>query len=395
MKDKKHTQNQSDLRNCEERSDEAISKSKLDCHALAGFAMTRNTCVLLANFGGPDSVDSVKPFLYNLFCDPKIIKLPFPLRNFVAWIISSSRYKSSGEMYKKIGGISPLIPITYLQAEKLQKLFSVNNILLDVFVGFRYCKPFIQDVLTELKNKGYQKIVILPLYPQYSYTTTGSTELVINEWMKKNGLRHCEEAELDFGELSRTVEADEAITSPQIFFVKSWYKDEDYITAYANLINNACKHLDLRRTEIIFSAHSIPVSNIENGDPYENHIKETVDLIVKKLDWKKPWHIAYQSKIGPVKWLEPSCEFVIEEIAKKNPNINILVVPISFTCEHVETIYEIGILYKEIADKYGIKTFRRVPALNTDKFLIQALYNQTVNCLEDNKIDFKELFLVR
>lgn len=328
------------------------------------------TAVILANFGGPDSVDSVKTFLYNLFCDPKIIKLPFPLRNFVAWMISNSRHKSSGEMYKKIGGISPLIPITYLQAEKLQKLFSVNNILLDVFVGFRYCKPFIQDVLTELKNKGYQKIVILPLYPQYSYTTTGSTELVIDEWKKKNKYEN-------------------------IFLVKSWYQDEDYITAYANLINNACKHLDLRRTEIIFSAHSIPVSNIENGDPYENHIKETVDLIVKKLDWKKPWHIAYQSKIGPVKWLEPSCEFVIEEIAKKNPNINILVVPISFTCEHVETIYEIGILYKEIADKHGIKTFRRVPALNTDKFLIQALYNQTVNCLEDNKIDFKDLLLTR
>lgn len=328
------------------------------------------TAVLLVNFGGPDSLRSVKSFLYNLFSDPKIINLPFPLRKFVAWMISTSRNKASSEMYKRIGGISPLIPITYLQTEKLQKLFNVNNILLDVFIGFRYCKPFIEDVLSELKDKGYEKIVILPLYPQYSYTTTGSTELVVNSWMKKNKYEN-------------------------LFFIKNWHKDEDYIQAYVNLINKACEHLDLRRTEIIFSAHSIPVSNIEKGDPYEEHIKETADLIVKKLDWKKPWHIAYQSKLGPVKWLEPSCEFVIEEIAKKNPNTNILVVPVSFTCEHVETIYEIGILYKEMANKQGIKTFRRVPALNTDKFLIQALYNQVVRCLEDNKINFKELLLTK
>ncbi len=345
MKDKKHIQSQSEL------------------HRVA---------VLLANFGGPDSIHSVKNFLYNLFCDPKIINLPSPLRQFIAWMISNSRSKSSSIMYEKIGGISPLIPITYLQSEKLKKHIDSNKLNIDTFIGFRYCRPFIQDVLDELKEKGYKKIIVLPLYPQYSSTSTGSVELVLEEWIKKNEM-----------------------TKPELYLIKNWHTDEDYIQSYTNLINKACNHLDLRRTEIIFSAHSIPIKCIESGDPYEKHINETASLIVEKLNWKKPWHIAYQSKIGPVKWLEPSVESVIEGIAKRNINTNILVVPISFVCEHVETIYEIGILYKDFAIKQGIKTFRRVPALNTDKYLIQALYNQIVNCLEDNKIDFKDLLLTK
>jgi ferrochelatase len=329
------------------------------------------TAVLLVNFGGPDSLRSVKPFLYNLFSDSKIIGLPAPLRQFLAWIISTSREKASGEMYKKIGSKSPLIPITYLQSQKLQQLFRKNKIDIDVFLGFRYCKPYIEDSLDLIKSKGYEKIVVLSLYPQYSFTTTGSTEMVVENWKKKNNVQR----------------------QPVIFSIKDWYKDEDYIQSYANQINNALENLDLRSTEILFSAHSIPIKNILNGDPYEKHINETAKLIIEKLKWKKKWHIAYQSKLGPVKWLEPSCEVVIEEIAKRNQNASILVVPISFVCEHVETIYEIGMLYKEFARKAGIKTFRRVPALNTDKFLIQALYNQVLNALESNKINIKELLI--
>jgi ferrochelatase len=181
----------------------------------------------------------------------------------------------------------------------------------------------------------------------------------------------------------------------KIHFIKNWHTDEDYIESYTNLIRNSLSNLDLRSTEIIFSAHSIPVFNIENGDPYQEHIIETVNLIISNLDWKKRWHIAYQSKLGPVKWLEPSTDKVIEQIAKKNKNTNILVVPISFVCEHVETIFEIGVLYKEIANKLGIKRFARVPALNTDKYLIQALYNQVVSCLENNEVRIKELFLTK
>ena len=330
--------------------------------------------VLLINFGGPSGLRSVKPFLYNLFSDPTVLNFPlaFLYRKPLAWLISNMRDMTSREMYKKISSISPLIPIAYLQAEKLQNLFSRNDLPIDVFIGFRYCRPSIESALTEISSGKYERLIILPLYPQYSYTTTGSAELVIDKWLKKNSLN-----------------------GTKLHFIKEWYKDEDYIESYTKLISSSLSNLDLRSTEIIFSAHSIPVFNIENGDPYQKHIIETADLIINKLNWKKRWHLAYQSKLGPVKWLEPDTSKVIEQIAQRNKNTNILVVPISFVCEHVETIFEIGMLYKEIANKLGIKRFARVPALNTDKYLIQALYNQVVNCLENNKVKIKELFLTK
>ena len=375
MESKKFIRNQSNKsRHCEEQSDEAISKTLADCHVGAN-APPRNDAnkiaILLVNFGGPDSLRSVKSFLYNLFSDPTVLNFPFGIlyRKPLAWLISNMRNNASSEMYKKIGSMSPLIPITYLQAEKLQDLFTKNDLLVDVFIGFRYCKPFIEDALEKISSSNYERLIILPLYPQYSYTTTGSVELIVDDWLKKNDLK--------------------------IHFIKDWYKDEDYIKSYTQLINNSLSNLDLRSTEIIFSAHSIPVFNIKNGDPYQNHITETANLIISKLGWKKRWHIAYQSKLGPVKWLEPGTDKVIEQIAQRNQNTNILVVPISFVCEHVETIFEIGVLYKEIANKLGIKRFVRVPALNTDKYLIQALYNQVVNCLENNEVKIKELFLTK
>ena len=330
--------------------------------------------VLLVNFGGPDGLRSVKPFLYNLFSDPTVLNFPFAFlyRKPLAWLIANMRDMKSREMYKKIGGISPLIPITYLQAEKLQNQFRRNDLRIDVFIGFRYCKPFIEDVLAEICNLGYKKLICFPLYPQYSYTTTGSAQLVVNDWFKKNDME-----------------------SPELYFIKDWYKDEDYIESYVGLIRGSLENLDLRSTEIIFSAHSIPLFNIENGDPYQTQITECAQKIIEKLNWKKKWHLAYQSKLGPIKWLEPSTPVVIKEIAKRNPNTNVLVVPISFISEHVETIYEIGILYKGIAKKLGIKRFVRVPALNADKYLIQALYNQVIGCLENNQVGVKEFLQVK
>ncbi len=348
-----------------------IYKEKIKERFIQNQYNKKNIAVLLINFGGPHDLNAVKPFLYNLFNDPTVLNFPFAFlyRKPLAWLISNMRDMTSREMYKKIGSISPLIPITYLQAEKLQALFNKNSLQMDVFIGFRYCKPFIENVLDDIVKLRYERIVILPLYPQYSFTTTGSVELVVNKWGKKND-------------------------KVELYLIKRWYDDEDYIQSYTNLIQNSLEHCDLRSTEIIFSAHSIPLFNIEKGDPYQKQITETCELIIKKLSWKKKWHIAYQSKLGPVKWLEPACDKVIEEIVKRNKNTNILVVPISFVCEHVETIFEIGHLYKEIANKHGIKRFFRVPALNTDKYLIQALYNQIVNCLERNKVNICENFAV-
>ena len=382
MKNKRFIQNQSNNMSFPgltgESSQEAVNNSSLDSgfrgNDIKAQPQTHKIAVLLVNFGGPDSLRSVKPFLYNLFSDPTVLNFPFAslYRKPLAWLISNIRYKASSEMYKKIGSISPLIPITYLQAEKLQSLFRKNDLRVDVFIGFRYCKPFIEDTLTEISSGNYERLIILPLYPQYSYTTTGSVQLIVDKWIKKNSFNNI-----------------------KLHFIKEWYKDEDYIESYVQLINNSLSNLDLRSTEIIFSAHSIPVSNIKNGDTYQKHITETSELIINKLNWKKRWHISYQSKLGPVKWIEPSTDKVIEQIAQKNKNTNILIVPISFVCEHVETIFEIGVLYKKIANKLGIKRFARVPALNTDKYLIQALYNQIVICLENNEVKIKELFLTK
>ena len=246
--------------------------------------------VLLVNFGGPSSLSTVKQFLYNLFIDPVILNFPFAFlyRKPLAWLISNIRDRTSREMYKKIGGISPLISLTYLQAEKLQNLFKKNDLLIDVFVGFSYSKPFIKETLDKIKNKGYKKLVVLPLYPQYSYTTTGSVQLEINKWLKANDYNN-----------------------PEIHLIKDWYKDEDYIESYASLISKSLENLDLRSTEILLSAHSIPYSNIKNGDPYQQHITETAEKIISKIGWKKKWHIGYQSKLGPIKWLEPSADKLI------------------------------------------------------------------------------------
>jgi len=356
--------------------------------------------VLLVNFGGPSTLNTVKPFLYNLFSDPTVLDFPLSslYRKPLAWLISNMRDMTSREMYKKVGGISPLIPLTYLQGQNLQNLFNKNELLIDVFIGFRYCKPFIEDALNEISKKNYTKLIVLPLYPQYSYTTTGSVQLVVNKWLEKRKPRHCEkqsdEAISKRSEIA-SPSARNDVENLELYFIDDWYKDDDYLTSFSTLIQNSLENLDLRSTEIVFSAHSIPMSNIENGDPYQKHIDETALLLIEKLKWKKRWHIAYQSKIGPIKWLEPSTDKVIEEIAKRNKNTNILVVPISFVCEHVETIFEIGMLYKEIAKKHGIKKFTRVPALNTDKYLIQALYNQVISCLETNQLNIKELMTIK
>lgn len=330
------------------------------------------TAVLLVNFGGPCGLKEVKPFLFNLFNDPVVLNIPlgFIFRRPLAWLISVMRNKTSREMYKKIGSVSPLIPITYLVNMKLQKLFERNDLKIDAFLGFRYCKPFIEDVLDVIRDKNYDRLIILPLYPHYSFTTVGSVELSLKEWLKKNKENNI-----------------------KIHLIKEWFTDEDYIEAFASSIKKSLNNLDLRSTEIIFSAHSIPESFIKAGDPYEEQISQCAELIVNKLGWKKKWHISYQSKLGPIKWLEPSTDKLIEEIAARNKNTNILVVPISFVSEHVETIYEIGMLYKGIATRLGIKRFVRVPALNTNKYLIQALYNQLVNCLKEIDINICDSFV--
>ena len=389
MLNKKSIQNQSD-----------------DIGTIHKLPLRSRIAVLLINFGGPHSLGTVKPFLFNLFNDPTVLNFPlsFLYRKPLAWLISNMRDMTSREMYKKIGSISPLIPITYLQSEKLQELFNKNNLPLDVFIGFRYCKPFIEDALSEISNKNYDKLIVLPLYPQYSYTTIGSAQVAVNSWFKKHVARrnkvttkqsrsNSPKADRDCGACPEQSEGSPR-NEMELHFIKEWYTDDDYIQSYVSLIQDCLKNLDLRSTEIIFSAHSIPVFNIENGDPYKEHIIKSANLIIQKLKWKKKWHLGYQSKLGPVKWLEPSTDKVIEEIALRNKNTNILVVPISFVCEHVETIYEIGMLYKDIANKHGIKKFTRVPALNTNKYLIQALYNQVMICLEKSQIDIKELLTV-
>lgn len=323
------------------------------------------TATLLVNFGGPYTYEDVKPFLYRLFSDPVIFNFPNAkyYRKPLAWFISNMRDFKARLMYKSVNGTTPLIPITFRQGEKLQEQLNKTNKNIDVFVAFRYCSPDIPEALDQLVGLGYERVVVLPLFPQYSYTTTGSVQLEINNWQEKAENKNL-----------------------KIDFINNWHDEPSYIESYVQMIERSLKRMDKDSTTLLFSAHSIPYFNIENGDPYEEEIKETCELIIKRLGWNGAWKLAYQSKVGPVKWLEPSTDEVIKEL-----KTDVLTIPISFTCEHVETIYEIGVLYKDIAKSVGIKNFRRVPALNTNQHLIRALYNKIVSCLKDNQAENNSL----
>jgi len=308
--------------------------------------------VLLFNLGGPEKLSDVKPFLYRLFSDPEIIRVKWtPIRKAIAYLIATFRHKTSQDYYRQIGGGSPLRRLTEEQSRSLAAELKTRGRNVETFVGMCTWHPFLEEAVDEIQKRGVDKLVILPLFPQYSVTTTGS----------------------GFAALRRLIGERPAFKSVDIQWVRSWPDQPTYIQSFAQAIERELRKFSKpAKAHILFSAHSIPERYVKEGDPYLEQTKQTVELVMDQLGRENPYRLSFQSKIGPVKWLEPFTSDLITELGKQGIE-DVLVVPISFVSEHIETLYELDILFKKIADEAGVKNFRRVPALNSDATFIRAL----------------------
>lgn len=307
--------------------------------------MTKKRAVLLLQMGGPDSMDAVEPFLLNLFSDRDIIKIgPAWLQPVIARFIVKRRSRHAEENYRLIGGSSPLRKLTEEQAANLAKELGDEY---RCFVAMRYWHPSTIEALAEIKKAGITEITALSLYPHYSKATTGSS---VNELKKVLA-----EANVDF----------------TVRYIDSFHDDPLYIEALQDRIKEGLGQFHpLADVELLFSAHSLPVSFIQEGDPYLGQIEETVELVMKNFDL--PHHLSFQSKAGPVKWLEPSTDEMLKSLALSGTK-NILVVPLSFVSDHIETLHEIDIEYAKKAWELGIAKFERVPSLNSSPKFIKCL----------------------
>ncbi|MBW4420834.1 MAG: ferrochelatase [Myxacorys californica WJT36-NPBG1] len=327
--------------------------------------------VLLLNLGGPDKLEDVRPFLYNLFSDPEIIRLPFSwLQSPLAWLISSLRAKKSQANYQQIGGGSPLRRITEEQARALEEKLRQGEHDVTVYVGMRYWHPFTEEAIAQIKRDRIEKLVILPLYPQFSISTSGSSFRLLEQLWDK----------------------DPALQKIDYTVVPSWYQRPGYLQAMADLIAQELDRApDPNSVHVFFSAHGVPVSYVEEaGDPYQREIEDCTALIMQTLNRPNEYTLAYQSRVGPVEWLQPYTEDAIKELAAKGVQ-TLAVVPISFVSEHIETLQEIDMEYREIAEEAGIEHFQRVAALNTHPVFIQDLADLVTDALDSPAIAFSEV----
>jgi protoporphyrin/coproporphyrin ferrochelatase len=310
--------------------------------------------VLLFNLGGPETLADVRPFLFNLFSDPEIVRLPIrAMQKPLAWLISTARHKKSSGYYAQIGGGSPLRRITEEQAAALQGELARRGLGANVYVGMRYWRPYAEEAIDQIVRDAVDELVLLPLYPQFSVSTTGSS----------------------FKDFEALTDKRDGLGRIRRHYIRQWHTHETYIEALTRQISAEIEKFpdpNPRRVHLLFSAHSVPQSYIERGDPYLQHTEETVRLVSERLGGLSPVHLSFQSKVGPVKWLEPSTDAKLRELASQGVE-QVLAIPISFVSDHIETLYELDILYKKLADEIDVKVYRRVPALNCNPTFIKAL----------------------
>ena len=317
--------------------------------------MGKKVAVVLLNLGGPDKPESVQPFLFNLFNDKAIIGAPQPIRWMIAKLISTRRAPIAQEIYEFIGGKSPLLELTQEQASALEERLNSPNAqspepnTYKSFICMRYWHPMSAECVSQVKEWGADEVILLPLYPQFSTTTSGSS---FEDWDKQAAKQNLSVPTAKIG----------------------CYPFEDqFITAHAELLREtyekASKDAPAR---VLFSAHGLPQKIVDGGDPYEWQVNQTAQAIVEKLaiddlDYK----VCFQSKVGPLKWLEPSTETEIENAGKDG--VPLVILPIAFVSEHSETLVELDIEYKELAQEHGVEIYERVPALGTQPHYIEAL----------------------
>ncbi len=310
--------------------------------------------VILFNLGGPDSLNNVRPFLFNLFYDPAIINLPKILRYPIAKFISKKREPIAKKIYEEIGGSSPILKLTEEQSIALELKLNQDDDLSEYkcFIVMRCWHPRAENIVKEVMNYNPDEVILMPLYPQYSAATSGSS---IKEWNN--------------------------ICSKNSFKVKTsticcYPTDKNFVQAHKDEIMKKINNLE--NFKLIFSAHGLPEKNIKKGDPYQWQVEQSVDKIVKSLNIEDlDWVLSYQSRVGPLKWIAPSTEDIIVKNSKLGKHI--VLVPIAFVSEHSETLVELDIEYRELADKNGCKNYSRVPALGTNENYIKAMSNLIIN----------------
>lgn len=310
--------------------------------------------VVLLNLGGPDSLEAVEPFLYNLFSDPDIIDFPlaFLFRKRLAKLISSRRHPRIQEQYKEIGGKSPLKDHTLKQAAMLEEKLN-EKIAARVYAAMRYWHPSTEEALDAIERDGIRKVILLPLYPQYSKATTTSS---VKEWEaqlaargNKTGIEHS--------------------------LIESYFDHPRYIDAFVERVDEGLERFPIDRRDgvhLVFSAHGTPMKLVREGDPYSGHIKQTVDAIMKRGRYTQEHSLCYQSKVGPLKWLTPSTPDTIHELAAKGVK-NMLIIPVAFASDHLETLYEVGIEFRHMAMSDGVEQFEVTHGLNDSPIFIDAL----------------------
>jgi protoporphyrin/coproporphyrin ferrochelatase len=308
--------------------------------------MSEKTAVLLLQMGGPDSIAAVEPFLLNLFTDRDIIKIgPRLLQPFIARRIVKKRTPQVQAHYQEIGGKSPIRELTDAQGAGLQKLLGDDY---RSFVAMRYSRPSTLEALAAIKREGISRVVALSLYPHYSRATTGSSLNELNRVLKQSGV------------------------SFQMKCVDRFYDHPLYIQALAEKVSEGLASFpDPKEVEIVFSAHSLPQSFIDDGDPYLAHIQETVRLVMERVGDAKH-QLSFQSKAGPVQWLEPSTDEMLHTLAAKGCK-DLLMVPLSFVSDHIETLHEIDIQYAAEAKGLGIERFVRSESLNSSPLFLECL----------------------
>ena len=312
-------------------------------------ASTNKHALILLNMGGPDSLEAVQPFLYNLFSDRELIQLPAGalLQKPFARLISYFRAKKVVENYRAIGGKSPLLEWTQKQAAGIAERLGEGVV---PCVVMRYWHPFASEALSELKANGITEATVVSMYPHYTGATTGSS---VNDFKRT--------AAAIYPELKYRV-------------VDQWHDWPLYLDSLANRVREGLETFhELTRddVQILFSAHALPQKFIDRGDPYQRQVEETAQGVMERIG-NYAWSIAYQSRSGPVKWMEPGTEEEITRLAAAGHQ-SLLMVPVSFVSDHIETLEEIDMEYRELAVSSGIVNFCRAPSLNDHGDFLDAM----------------------
>ena len=315
--------------------------------------------VVLFQLGGPDSPAAVEPFLYNLFCDPDIIDFFgawFARRPLARWI-SRNRAKAVRENYDAIGGHSPIRVLTERQAKALETALAPHCDA-KCFIAMRYWNPLTAEAARGVNEWNPQELVLLPMYPQYSFATTSSS---LKEWTRvyhSNG------------------------NAPRTHTIEHFFQHPLYIQAIVEKIALSLTHFDdPASAHIVFSAHGLPLSLIERGDPYARQMEETVRLVMRQGGWKNEHLLCYQSRVGRRKWLSPSLVDTLDRLGKAGKK-HLLIVPIAFVTEHIETLHEINIEAREQAHKLGVEQFEMMPAVGDSPTFIAALADLVLQSLQ-------------